>query len=887
MSLGELGRRIVMLMRRRKFDREMDEEMRVHLESREKEQLENGISARDAHAAARKNFGNPLALREASQDSWGWAWLEHLAQDLRFAFRMLRKSPGFTAVAVLTLALGIGANTAIFSVVNAIFLRPLPYPNAQKIYLVGRTGNAFGGSSISPAIFIAWHREQAKAFDQFAVTSWMPEVTLLTSDQPLRIPAMGISTNFLALAGVHPILGRDFRPEEGQVGGPDVAMLNEDLWRQRFGANPNIIGQKITLNSKSYTIIGILPASFTDPAFSPPDPQVWFPVQIPAASDNPSNGQLLCFGTLKGGVGVVQAEEALTPSLSALRKEFPKMFMPNERAHLTPLREMVNQWAGSAVLLLFGAVGLVLLIACVNVANLSLARSATRQREIAVRTAIGASRSRIVGQLLTESIAIALLGGLLGIIACYASFQTIVALVPANLPHVGAFRIDVGVLLFAFALSILTGVVFGLVPALGSSRVELSGTLKESTAQSGGRGSEKIRAVLAACEIAISLVLLIGAALAIESFTSLTSVRPGFDARNTLTFSLSLPEEKYDTPAKRTAFFDQALTRLAAIPGIEQTATTSLLPLTGEGDILFSIEGTGGAAPLSEPLAANFRIISPDYFRALRIPLIRGRELTSDDNPSNARVVVINQTMARKFWPHQDPIGQRVWIGKPMGPAFTEPAPRQIVGIVGDIRESTLADAPGQTMFIPYAQTKWNDSMSFVVRARTASLVSLPEIREALREVDATEPITQIRTMDEVVSGSLKDWRFHATLLGIFAALALVIASIGVYGVLSYSVAQRTHEIGVRMALGAQRTDVMRLVLKQGARLALAGIIAGILAAFGLTRLIASLLYGVKPADPLTFATVAILLLLVALLACYIPARRAMRVDPMVALRYE
>ena len=455
MSFSELGRRVVMFLRRGKFDREMDEEMRLHVELREKEQIESGVSAKDAHVAARKNFGNALALREASHDSWGWAWLEHLSQDVRFAFRMLRKSPGFTAVAVLTLALGIGANTAIFSVVNATFLRPLPYPNAQKIYLVGRTGNAFGGPSISPAIFTAWRREQAKAFDQFAVTSWMPEVTLLTSDEPLRTPAMGISTNFLALAGVHPILGRDFHPEEGQVGGPDVAMLNEDLWRQRFGANPNIIGQKITLNSKSYTIIGILPASFTDPAFSPPDPQVWFPVQIPSASNNPSNGRLLCFGTLKRGVSMAQAEEALTPSLSVLRKEFPKMFMPNERVHLTPLREMVNQWAGSAVLLLFGAVGLVLLIACVNVANLSLARSATRQREIAVRTAIGASRGRIVGQLLTESIVVALLGGLLGVLACYASFQPIVALVPANLPHVGAFGIDVRVLLFAFALSMV------------------------------------------------------------------------------------------------------------------------------------------------------------------------------------------------------------------------------------------------------------------------------------------------------------------------------------------------------------------------------------------------------------------------------------------------
>ncbi|HEV2314548.1 MAG TPA: ABC transporter permease [Candidatus Acidoferrales bacterium] len=886
--LGGLIRRLRMLFRRKQFDRDMDEEMRAHIEMRERELRESGAPTEQAYTDARKHFGNALALREASHESWGWSWLEHLTQDLRFAFRMLRKSPGFTAVAILTLALGIGANTAIFSIINAIFLRPLPYPKASQIYLVARTGNAFGGESISPAIFSAWRQRQEKIFAHLTLVQGLGEsTTLMVSGEAENVLSMTISTDFLAMVGIHPILGRDFVTEEGRVGGPNVVMLSDSLWRERFGADPHIVGRNLTLNSRSYTVVGVLPPGFTDPTFSPTRAQLWFPAQVPATSSDPSNGGRLCFGALKPGVSVAEAEAALTPALSDLRREFPKMFRPNERAHLIPLREMLNQWAGTTMLLIFGAVGLVLLIACVNVANLTLARSATRQREIAVRTVIGASRGRIVRQLLTESILLAVLGGVLGIAACYASFQFVVTLVPANLPHVGAFGIDARVLLFAFALSIATGIAFGLVPALGASRVDLSGSLKESGAQAGARAIGGLRRFLAASEIAISLVLLIGAALALESLARLTMVKPGFDTQNVLTFAVSLPSQKYDTAAKRTAFFDQAISRVSAIPGVEQAAIIDTLPLREGSDILFSIEGGTAVAPAGQPLDAEIRIVSPDYFRALRIPLISGREFTAADNASGAPVVVINQTMARMFWPGKDPIGQQIWIGKPMGPAQSEPAPRRVIGIVGDVRESTLEDMPGQGMFIPYTQTKWNDSASFLLRTRAAAALSLPEIRSALHDVDPGEPLTQVESMEQVVSGSLNDWRFHAILLGIFGALAVVIAAVGVYGVISYSVAQRTHEIGIRLALGAQRRDVLRLVLSQGASLALAGIVVGMLAAIGLTRLMASLLYGVAPTDPVTFIAVAILLLIVALIACYLPARRAMRVDPMVALRYE
>lgn len=885
--LGEFARRTSMLFRRRRFDHEMDEEIRLHLDLREQEHVENGLSARQAHTMARKNFGNALALREASHNSWGWAWIEHLSQDLKFAGRMLRKNPGFAATAVLTLALGIGANTAIFSIIDAVFLRPLPYPNARQIYLVARTGNAYGGKSISPAIFAAWQQRQAAAFEHFALMRFTPDATLMTSDEALSVPAMAISTDFLPMVGVHPILGRGFRPEEGRVGGPNVVMLGNELWHSRFGADPSVVGRSIILNGNPYTIVGVLPHGFTDPTFSPPQAQVWFPVQVPATSNDPGNGGRFCFGVMKPGVTVAQAEAALTPALSNLRQQFPNIFMPNERAHLIPLRKMLNTWAGPAVLLLFGAVGLVLLIACVNVANLTLARSATRQREIAVRTAIGASRSRIARQLLTESILLAVLGGIVGVAACYTSFGAIRSLVPAGLPHVGTFGLDGSVFAFAFGLSIVTGIVFGLVPALGASCVDLTDALKEASAQSSAARTGRTRSILASAEVAISFVLLIGAALALESLVRLTHVQPGFDSRNVLTFAVPLPEQKYDTPAKRTLFFKQAIDHLSALPGVEEAATISVLPFEGGSDILFSLVGGTGAAPPGAPLGADIRVISPDYFRALRIPLIHGREIAATDDASSLPVVVINETMAKMFWRDTNPVGQQIWIGKPMGPAHSDPAPREIVGIVGDIRSSTLAEIPEPAMFIPYTQTKFNNFGSFLVRMRAASLSSLPAVREALQRVDPNEPLTQVQTMDQVVTSSLNGWRFHATLLGVFGVLALVIAAIGVYGVISYSVAQRTQEIGVRMALGAQRSDVLRLVIGRGLVLAGVGIVIGVGAAFGLTRLMADLLYGISPTDPMTFAGVAILLVIVALVACYVPARRAMKLDPMVALRYE
>jgi predicted permease len=883
--------------RRGREDERASREIEAYLEIETEQNIARGMTPEEARYVALRKLGSTRRVREEVHHMNSIGVLETLGQDLKYGLRMLRKSPGFTAVAVLTLALGIGANTAIFSIVNAVFLRPLPFPHADRLFLVDRVGNQFGGPSLSMALFLEWQRH-ATMFEHFALLGWREDAVLTGAGEPERIPSTVVSTEFLPAISAQPALGRNFRPEEGRVGGEQVVIVSDDLWRSRFAGDPSIVGRAVTLDGEPYTIIGVLPRGFEVPIPGARGAQIWFPIQLPATSQDPANGGKLAVGLLKAGLSPEQAAATLTPALADLRTRFPKMFMPGEKAHLDPLRKFLGEWAGPAPLLLFGAVGLVLLIACANVANLSLVRSTSRQREMAVRVAIGAGRHRIARQLLTESILQALLGGAAGVVVCYASFRVIVGLVPAEaqMPHVGEYQIDATVLMFALVLSLLTGIIFGFAPALGASRVDLNASLQTAGPRAGSGLRRRLLQGLAVSEIAISVVLLIGAALALESFASLVHVSPGFDTNYLTSVEFALSAKRYDTPEKRAAFIDQATTRIAALPGAESAAMVNSLPMTEGPDILLSIEGRSEQP--NEPLGAEFRIISPGYFHTLRIPLERGRTFSGADNANSQPVVIINRAMARAYWPRGDAMGQHIWVGKPMGPRYTEPSAREIVGVVSDIREMTLAEPPLPTMYIPAGQTRGNSAGYLMVRSERADALPAAAIRRALLQFDPEHPVGDIKTMEQTITASLTDWRFRAILLGVFGGLALFIATIGVYGVISYGVAQRMHEIGVRMALGAERRDILRLILGQGARLAMVGVLIGIVATAGVARLMASILYGVhdaqpamlygvKATDPVTFAATSLLLLIVAVVACHVPARRAMRVDPMIVLRYE
>jgi putative ABC transport system permease protein len=866
-------------------DQEFQEELDSHFEHLTEENLRRGMTLAEAQRAARLRLGGATQLREINRDLHGFPFFDRLFQDLRYAARMLCKNPGFTAITVVTLALGIGATTAIFSVVNAVYLRPLTFPNSNHVYLVRRIGNAFGGASLSMPIFIAWEKQNT-FFEHLALIGWRGPATLTGTGTPEIIPSSGASADFFNVLGVHPAKGRDFLPEESRPGGAKVVIISDRFWHDRLQSDPNVVGRSLTLNSQAFVVVGVLPSHFEVPLPGIAESDLWFPILVPITSNNPSNGGLLCLGLLKRGATPQQAEASLTAPLADLHQRFPDMFVAGERAHLEPLREFISSRAGTAPVLLLGAVAIVLLIACVNIANLLLARATGRQHEMGIRVAVGASRRRILQQLLTESVLLATTGGAVGVVGCYLLYGAILRIMPANTWHVGEFRIDATVLAFAVVLSIVTGLLFGVVPALVASKVERNSALKTTGAASVSVGHARLRRIFAANQLALSLVLLVAAALALQSLSRLLNVSPGFDASHVLTFHVDLPARTYDTPQKRQAFFDQALSRLGSLPGVQHAAATNLLPFVGGSDMLFTIEDAGSSTP-AEQMDANIRIVSPEYFQALRIPHGRGRMFTAADRQDSPPVALINLAAAKQFWTKAEPIGTHVWIGKPMGPSNMEPQPRQIVGIVGDIHESSLSDPPGPTIYIPLAQNPSADGVTFALRTTNTPTNSIADVRTAMRTIDSNLPLAHIRTMEDVVALSLQDWRFRATLLGLFGIVALIITSIGVYGVISYWVAQRTHEIGVRVALGADRRDVVGLVLSQGMNTAMVGIAIGLVAAFVVTRVMAHLLFAVNARDPLTFAAVAVLLAAVALGASYLPARRATEVDPMVALRAE
>jgi putative ABC transport system permease protein len=796
-------------------------------------------------------------------------------QDIRYGVRGLWKSPGFAAAAVLVLALGIGANSAIFSVVNAVLLRSLPYANAERLVWVGGKVGSNPRASVSPADFVDY-RAQSNSFEEFAAsTSVAVPLNLTGAGEPERLIGSAVTTNYFRAFGVKPLLGRTFNPEEEKTaGGPPVVVLSHGLWQRRFGADPNVIGKTVTIDGKTATIVGVAPQSFQYPAGT----EVWAPLTFDSPEMKVRRAHFLRpIGLLKPNVSLAQAQAETDVIARRLEQQYPES-NTKWSLNLVPLQEQVVGSVRTSLWVLLGAVGFVLLIACANVANLMLARATARHKEIAIRTALGASRARVVRQLLTESLLLSLLGGAVGVLLAMWSVDVLVSLAQGNVPRAAEIGIDARVLGFTLAVSVLTGAVFGLFPALRASKPDLNEVLKEGGRSSVGVRHNRVRSSLVVAEVALALMLLVGAGLLIRSFVGLQRVNPGFDPRGVLTMRVSLSRSKYAKPEQGAQFFDQLQQRVAALPGVEAVGTISELPLSGQPNDTYFTVAEHPPQDSTQQVTADFRRINHDYFHAMSIPLLRGRPFTEQEARGDAKVVVINETLARSFFPDEDPLGKHLVI------ELDGKAPYEIVGVVADVRHRSLETGVYQMMYVPTLKVSNNN---LVLRTASDPAAMASAVRQQVAAIDKDQPVSAIRTMTDVLSESVAQQRFRTMLLAAFAAVALLLAAVGIYGVISYSVTQRTHEIGVRMALGAQRRDVVRLVVRGGLALTLLGVCLGLAGSFALTRVMSGLLFGVSATDPVTFAAITALLTAVALLACYLPARRATRVDPMVALRYE
>jgi predicted permease len=881
--LRELTRRLRMLAHRDQFGADLEEEMRLHLELLRQERLQSTTD--DAGAESRRRFGNVTTWSEQSRMAWGWEWLEHLAQDVGYGLRTLRKSPGFTAVVVLTFALGIGANTAIFSVVDAVLLRSFPYADPDQLVLIfdAPLQQQDAVSSISYRDFTEC-RARNRVFSEMAGNAFH-DLTLTGSGEPSIVNAAAVTPEIFPLLNAKPLAGRILLPEDGRHGAAAVAVLSENFWRSRFGSNPALIGQSITLDMRPFTVIGILPASF-----SYPDGAVRQDVWISVAQD-PLFGPLMSqpgarllggVGRLRPGVSLTQAQTEMKALGAGLAKEFPAQDS-GVTLRVQPYREAVVGNVRSALFFLLGAAGLVLLIACANIANLLLSRATSRGREIAWRFALGAGRARIVRQLLTEIVLIGLFGGAAGVLLAVCGIWSLRPFLPPQLNQIGSIHVGVSVLAFALLLSLAATLAFGLAPAFFATSSNLQANIKEGGARSGQRGGHRVRNFLAIAEISLAMALLVAGGLLVRSFALVMSVNPGFDPNNVIEAEVSLPQFKYSTPRQWTAFSSELLQRLHAQPGLQDSALAAPLPMDRQGAANFGFSIVGDPPlPPGKTTTADYATVSLDYFGVMRIPLLQGRFFSELDAPSNPNVAIVSETLARRFFPNQNPIGRQMRFGFPPNGNVS----REIVGIVGDVRDVALSRKPSSIMYVPFAQAPLYGG-EVVVRSSLATSSVAAGIRQAVHSIDTDLPVTDVEPFPDALGASVAQERFRTLLLSSFSGIALILAAVGIFGVISYSASQRTQEIGIRMALGARQRSVLWLILGQGAKLALFGLGAGTAAALLLTRFMASLLYGVSATDPLTFGAVAIVLLVVAVMACYIPARRAMRVDPMVALRHE
>lgn len=801
--------------------------------------------------------------------------------DIRYAIRQLFKNPGFSIIAIVTLALGIGANTAIFSVVNAVLLRPLPYAHPEQLVQVFGTQSQLAEAPCSPANFLDW-KERNEAFA--GIAAYTNEGYNLTgSNTPERLRGTRVSADFFSLLGVQPILGRAFTAEDDQEGRDEVVILSHQVWQRRFGSDPSIIGRSLLLNNKNRTVLGVMPARFS---FGDSRIDLWTPIAFSAEEKTTRDtNYIYVVARLKPGVTFDKAQAHMSMLARQQAEQHPK----TNTSVGVGLKTLADQLVGDVrpmLWVLLGAVAFVLLISCGNVANLLLARATDRQKEIAIRSALGASRSRVIRLLLTESVLLALIGGSLGLLLAVWGIDLLVSLKPTNLPRLEEIGIDAPIFGFTLALSLLTGTAFGLVPALQISKTDLNETLKESSrSASGGRARHRVRSLLVISEVALSLVLLIGAGLMIRSFARLLAVDPGFKPDHVIIANIALPTSKYSKTEQQTDFFEQLMDRVRALPGVQYAAVVNDLPLYGSNSTGFDVEGRPPYLPGHRPLI-DFRSASPDYFRAMGIPLLKGRAFTPSDTAHSPPVVIVNETMVRKFFGNEDPLGKRIGLSAPKDW-------REIVGVIGDIRTHGLDAEVRPESFVPIFQnapgylTGTISSMSLVARTASDPSALAATIRGQVQALDKDQPVTSVTTLEEYVAESVAQRRFNMLLLGVFAALALILATGGIYGVIAYSVSQRAHEMGIRIALGAHARDIFKLVISQAMLLTIIGIGIGLLGAFALTRLMTSLLYQVSPTDPFIFAALTLLLAFIGLAASYLPARRATKVNPIVALRYE
>jgi putative ABC transport system permease protein len=874
--------------RKRLYD-DLSEEMREHLEEKVEELVADGMSEEEAAFAARRQFGNVTMTEEDSRAVWRWSSVEDVAMDIRYGLRTLRNSPGFTLVVILTLALGIGANTAIFSVVNAVLLRPLSYTDSDRLVQViehdQKRGVDFDWVSFPNFRDWAMHNQ---VFDSMAAYKFQT-LNLTNVSQPEVLFGAKVSANLLSTLGAEPILGRNFLPEEDQPGRDHEVILSYDTWNKLFGADPKLIGKTLTLGDEQYAVIGVMPRSFNFPPRVPvtvvlPSKAAafWVPLGLTVHPEQRDWNMLGVVARLKPDSTLVQARGDMNVVARGLEQQYPSQ-NHDIGVRVEPLLSQVVGDIRPTLLIFLGAIGLVLVVACANVSNLLLARSTTRQREIAMRKSLGASQSRLIRQLLTESLLLALAGGALGVLIAYGGTFLFRVLGPDSVPRLGEIAINGAALAYTLGVSVLTGIIFGLAPSLGASRADLTQAFKGSGTNLSSTGKHSgLLGTLVVLEIALSLALLIGAGLMLKSFVRLEQVDPGFRPENVLTVWAALPEAKYRTPQQRLAFYEQSFQRIQTLPSVKSVGAIDDLPLSGiHGGGPFTIEGQPTESDVNAPVAYRC-VVSTLYFRTMAIPLIQGREFTERDRVDAPLVLMINESAARRYWPGENPVGKRL--------SFTtgsvQPTWLAIIGVVKDVLHDGVDSAAKPTIYLPFLQVP-QEFMVTVVRTSVDPSSMVSAVRGAIAAVDKDQPLLMIRTMAEIYSDSVAQRRFNTVLIVAFGALALLLALVGVYGLMAYAVTQRVHEMGIRFALGAQRWDVLKIVLGQGLRVTLTGIGFGLAAAFVLTRFLSKLLFNVPHSDPETFVAVCLSLGGIALLACYVPARRAMRVDPMVALRFE